>query len=122
MDVTFAASTTQFNVRFPLGDSSSQTSITDTSNKSLTEILRANRAKQQNAKDFELCFFIGLNGDISINDSDLQTINPFEAAPSTSTQAEAKERLPRYARNLDIAGDLDLWVEWLKHSMLNEKP
>jgi hypothetical protein len=131
VDVTFDALFTRFGVRFPVGDVVlSKTDILDTFNKSMKDILLENGGKLQNETDFEACFVIGSNGDITMSDQHMSN-SLKNASVGTSSSAEAqnakngeefKSKLNKLARYLDIGGDLDMWVEQVKYSMLLKEP
>jgi hypothetical protein len=129
LDITFDAMYTRFAIRFPIGNPIlSKANVLETLTGSLADMLVANQLKQQRAIDFEACFVIGPNGDITMSDQHVTPSTSSNAAAAIADDQNAKngeefkQKLSKLARYLDIAGDLDLWVEQIKWTMLPKEP
>jgi hypothetical protein len=127
LDVKFDANLCRFGIFFPRKPSASLNGHTKQHELSLLELLESegegprdststgSKPVQSNGAwnpSRQVSFDVLLNGDISISN---ENVFLAEIAPSPNGVDDDKrlEFSRKLARSLDIAGDLDIWVEWI---------
>ncbi|KAF2675022.1 hypothetical protein BT63DRAFT_450008 [Microthyrium microscopicum] len=129
VDVTFDASCSRFNIRFPTKDIFlEKTDILKKTNASLSDVLRSQSKKSQgdnSPRYFEATFDIGLNANFLIIQQHISTspagkaTNEVGKNPQKSTDEIEKQRqlLLKLGKNFDVTSCLDMMAEYIKHSL-----